>query len=332
MSLTTGDFPQADRLEQVGKVAIAVANGNDADIDIESFIGLDSFGRQGRYYRHAAEVLGLISTSQNHSHLTPLGVEYSSLNSDNARIDFLIRCVLETRVFQQAVAYIHKVNPNDSTLKAWFTSHYPGATSTAKRRFSTFMNYINYLVMHKVIKVTTGKYVLNRYTGAAIKRKVLAGNGIGKREFKTYGTNNKTITVEIDAQKKERANISHWNLLTAKSEFLYDRKLPAIENELIDLYSKDKEDIVIYEMKSMTEKNFISQLRKAISQLYEYRYIFSAPTACICMVTNFPIPKKHEWAINYLTKDREIAYEWTEDYKSFECHASSKSLLSQFAP
>lgn len=122
MSLDTKDFPQADKLEQVGEVAIAVAKGNRADTDIEKFIGLASEGRQGRYYRHAADILGLITTSQNYSDLTLLGAEYSSLTTSKAKNEFLIRCVLETAVFQQAIAYINKAHPNDSRLKAWFTS------------------------------------------------------------------------------------------------------------------------------------------------------------------------------------------------------------------
>ena len=332
MSLETKDFPQADRLEQVGEVAIAIAKGNRADTDIENFIGLDSEGRQGRYYRHAADVLGLITTSQNHSDLTLLGVEYSSLTTSKAKNEFLIRCVLETAVFQQALAYINRIHPDNSLLKAWFISQYPGASSTAKRRFSTFMNYISYLIEYKVIKEAKVEYILTKHTGAAVKQKEIAGNGIGKREFKPYSGNRKTITAEIDAQKRDRANIDHWNLITAKSEFLHDRKFSPIENELIDLYVEDKKDVIIYEMKSMTKKNFRSQLRKAIAQLYEYRYIFSAPKARICMVTNFPISKKQDWAIDYLTKDRGIAYEWTDDFKTFECHTNSKPLLSQFAP
>lgn len=333
MSLKTRDFPQADKLEQVGRVAIAIAEGNRTDTDIEKHIGLASKGRQGRYYRHAADILGLITSSQNHSDLTPLGVEYSSLVNPKAQTDFLIRCVLETSVFQQAIAYINKFNPNNSQLKVWFIKQYPGSPVTAKRRFSTFMNYIEYLIKYKIIKETKSKYNLIKHTGVAVKqKKKLTGKGIGKRKFKSYSKDNKIINAEIDAQKKDRANINHWNLITAKSKFLHDKKFSAVENDLIDLYSEDKKDIVIYEMKSMTEINFKSQFRKAIAQLYEYRYIFSVPEARICMVTNFPISTKHKWAVDYLTKDRGIAYEWTDDFKTFECHTNSKPLLSQFAP
>ena len=46
--VNTSDFPQTDRLEQVGLVAIAIDKGKKADDEIEDYIGLDSAGRQGR--------------------------------------------------------------------------------------------------------------------------------------------------------------------------------------------------------------------------------------------------------------------------------------------
>lgn len=51
-------FLQADDLYKVIQVAIAVNNRFTSDSDIERFIGLNSAGRQGRYYRLAAEKLG----------------------------------------------------------------------------------------------------------------------------------------------------------------------------------------------------------------------------------------------------------------------------------
>ncbi|HQU09722.1 MAG TPA: hypothetical protein PLV25_07155, partial [Opitutales bacterium] len=140
--VTTADFPQADRLEQVGEVALAVSKKLHSDDEIEAYIGLDSGARQGRYYRLAAEVLGLITNQQNYAVLTPLGEEFASLNSAAAKMDFLARCLVETPVFHQALHYIHQHNPSDNQLKLWFRTFYPGAQSTADRRFHTFMSYI----------------------------------------------------------------------------------------------------------------------------------------------------------------------------------------------
>lgn len=81
MAIETSDFPQADRLQQVGEVAIAVSKGNHTDDDIENYIGLESSGRQGRYYRLAAEILGLVTNEANNAELTPVGKEYSTLSN-----------------------------------------------------------------------------------------------------------------------------------------------------------------------------------------------------------------------------------------------------------
>lgn len=110
--MKTADFPQADKLNQVGEVALAIARGKHADNEIEAFIGLDSEGRQGRYYRLAAEILGLIHNAQNYAQLTPLGEEYTKLKTKTARTDFLAQCLLETPVFQSALQYIHAQKPS----------------------------------------------------------------------------------------------------------------------------------------------------------------------------------------------------------------------------
>lgn len=335
--VTTADFPQADRLEQVGKVALAISKGHRDDEKIETFIGLDSGGRQGRYYRLAAEVLGLVSNQHNNAVLTPLGEEFSKLTSANARMDFLARCLIETPVFNTALRYIHQHNPTDAQLKKWFRSFYPGAEGTADRRFHTFINYLRDagLLQHSITKNQ-----LRKFTGSVIKQSTPSTQNLtGKKLKQTPKTladagSNGIIRVDVDAQKRERANQIHWQLIDAKSSFLGSRGLEPYTNEHIDLYSDDRGDVIIYEMKSVDAQggNLLSQIRKAVSQLYEYRYIYEAPKARLCIVTNYGIPEKDTWLLNYLEKDRGIGYEWTNDFATFECRDISASLLAGFSP
>ncbi len=332
MAIETSDFPQADRLQQVGEVAIAVSKGNHTDDDIENYIGLESSGRQGRYYRLAAEILGLVTNEANNAELTPVGKEYSTLSSDSSRIDFLGRCLIETKVFNEALRYIHKYNPDDKKLKLWFRTLYPGAISTADRRFSTFISYINEA---NLVGKSKGIRQLEKYSGGILKIKEDIKQLKGKAKNKngetppSYKADN--ISYNINAQKMERANKIHWELIAAKSKYLHDLGFQSYENEHIDLYVKDKE-IVLYEMKSLNQDstNFISQTRKAISQLYEYRYIFNLPDANLCIVTNSTVPNKNFWYLKYLTKDRCIAYEWTDDFLSFNTDEASKYMLGSF--
>ena len=73
MSLETSDFLQADDINKVFQVVDAVASGSTSDEDIENYLGLNSGSRQGRYYRLAAEKLGLIINFANNASLTPTG-------------------------------------------------------------------------------------------------------------------------------------------------------------------------------------------------------------------------------------------------------------------
>lgn len=141
-AITTADFPQADRLLQVGAVAMAVKNGHQADTEIEDELELNSRGRQGRYYRLAAEILGLVTNHKNQAELTALGEKYARLTNRSAKVEFLARRLLVTPVFQQALAYIEKDCPSDRQLKNWFRDFYPGKRNTADRRFSTFQHYL----------------------------------------------------------------------------------------------------------------------------------------------------------------------------------------------
>jgi len=226
--VTTADFPQADRLEQVGKVAIAIAKGNQADAEIEDFIGLDSAGRQGCYYRLAAEVLGLISNQHNHAVLTPLGKEYADLTSNASRMDFLARCLVDTPVFREALRYIHLHKPSDGQLRQWFQSFYPGARSTADRRFHTFISYIRDAGL---LKRSANLNQLQKYSGSIVKQTKPPSQGLTGRKLKLSSTTAPTtsstgvIRVDVVAQKRERANLIHWQLIDGKSSFLADRDL-----------------------------------------------------------------------------------------------------------
>lgn len=354
--IDTSDFPQADKLEQVGEVAIAVSKGKFNDSDIENFIKLDSSGRQGRYYRLAAEIIGLISNAGNIAKLTPIGEEYVKLSNNSSRIDFLGRCLVETKVFNEGLKYIHKHKPDNGKLKSWFTNFYPGAESTAKRRFSTF---IKYLYESNLVNKISGVYHVQKYIGGVVKEKKdnkdiyetrepnTSYNGgvveeekdnkdiygrVVNEDYETKKSNAPdNISYNVDGQKRERANKIHWELVVAKSQYLSKLGFQAYENEHIDLYVKNKE-IILYEMKSLNQNltNFISQIRKAISQLYEYQYIFNLPKANLCIVTNSYIPNNYEWYLNYLTKNRNIAYEWTEDFINFNTDYESKKILKDF--
>lgn len=145
MCLETSDFLQADDINKVFRVVEAVSSGLITDEQIENYLGLNSGSRQGRYYRLAAEKLGLIINSENNASLTPTGQLFISF-SLNDRAVLAQNLIASLPVFSKVISNFRangQININE--LKTYFIDIYPGEESTASRRFSTFMQYIRYI-------------------------------------------------------------------------------------------------------------------------------------------------------------------------------------------
>ena len=91
---------------------------------------------------------------------------------------------------------------------------------------------------------------------------------------------------------------------------------------MIDLAVRLDRDY-IFEMKSTTEQNIRSQVRKGMSQLYEYRYFQNLPFAKLILVVENPLSASHSWMLEYLENDREIYIVW--DGNS-ELYGSQRSI------
>lgn len=323
--ISTSDFPQADFIEKVGQVANAVHDGCHTFMDIERYLGFDSEGRQGRYHRKAAIILGLIVSAQNYSRLTPLGEEYISCTSDRERLAFLAQCMTKTPVFKSALRYIADTNPSQEQLKNWFEVFYPGSIITARRRFTTFSNYLR---SADLVMFDNDQFTLDKFSGAARKETLPVGTGFNMPP-PAAGLGG-IITAEIDATKRDRANHVHWKLVDAKARGLLDAGLSAKDNCNIDLFSDSGGEHILYEMKSLTDDNIFSQIRKAVSQLYEYRYRFAPSTSRLCVITNKELVGDNSWIGDYLENDRNIAYEWTENFEDFNVSEGSSALLERF--
>lgn len=142
--METSDFLQADDIYKVMNVPFSIHSGNKTDNRIEKTIGMNSEGRQGRYYRSAAEKFGLIKNSNNSSVLTDSGKKFIGLKDNKQRIDYIAKIMRKMEVFSAAIKYLEDPNtePSLDKLKEMFFSKYPGSSNTAERRFSTFKKYL----------------------------------------------------------------------------------------------------------------------------------------------------------------------------------------------
>ena len=63
-------------------------------------------------------------------------------------------------------------------------------------------------------------------------------------------------------------------------------------------------------MKSTTETNARAQVRRGLSQLYEYRYLQQIDKAKLVLVIENPLPRSLSWIEPYLRTDRNILLVW----------------------
>jgi hypothetical protein len=117
--------------------------------------------------------------------------------------------------------------------------------------------------------------------------------------------------------RREKANREHARILNMLAALLRLRYADVFENTFIDLFVDAGGQPFIFEVKSNNSRNVLSQIRKAIAQLYEYRYRRSQPDAKLCIVLQEKPPQ--DWIIDYLLNDREIYVCWLVADVQLEC-------------
>jgi hypothetical protein len=95
---------------------------------------------------------------------------------------------------------------------------------------------------------------------------------------------------------------------------------------LIDLAVRINDNSYIFEMKSTTTDNIRSQLRRGLSQLYEYRYLQNLSDATLVLVIEKPLPDRESWMHQYLEEDRQIKLLWDGENELFALPQTKKEL------
>jgi hypothetical protein len=118
---------------------------------------------------------------------------------------------------------------------------------------------------------------------------------------------------EVTKIKRQRSNLTHKIILQQLDEYLRLLGATPFENEHIDLFAEIPNDgSFLFEVKSVTPNNILSQTRKGLSQLYEYRFRYKEEIGYdvkLCLV--YPEePTDISWLQDYLCNDREIAVCW----------------------
>jgi hypothetical protein len=149
---------------------------------------------------------------------------------------------------------------------------------------------------------------------------------------KTVSRKSELADPEVTKIKRQRRHLSHKILVDNMHQKLKRLGAKPLENPHIDLFAKIPNDgSFLFEMKSRGE-NILSQVRKGISQLYEYRYRYKnqfEKEVHLCLVLEGPI-NEIPWLEDYICDDRKINLCWFNEDGAIEypkkCHEVMKKL------
>jgi hypothetical protein len=331
------DIPQADRIEKVLQAIIAVSNGARTDLEIADQIpGLKGDARQGRYYRKSAQMLGFIQNNRNDANMTLTGNEL--VKSPGLQNPLFISSVLKLEVYQKLLPYL-ELHPEGVTKQQLITylqsiSDPLMGSSMIPRRISTILSWpqkMGFLVLSNDKKFTFKNSLNNDIpvfeindidqpllpvTGQLSEYLEIAQRTAGAAEEVLYSR---------DQIKMERAINSHINLVNLVAKQVRDKGGMPKSNQLIDLAVRLDQDY-IFEMKSTHEGNVRSQVRKGMSQLYEYRYLQNKPDAKLILVIEKPLENNNSWMLDFLENDRNIHLVWDGNNKLYATDITKTQL------
>jgi hypothetical protein len=135
------------------------------------------------------------------------------------------------------------------------------------------------------------------------------------------------IQMLVDAKSRERANESHEMLTRLVAAKIRATGAIPRRNALVDLAAEVEASDFLFEMKSTTDRNPRAQVRRAIAQLYEYRYLQKSPEAQLVVVIEHPLPAELNWMVDYVVRDRKLLIAWDGDGRTLHFPDSIRNQL-----
>ena len=337
MIIRSRDLPQADRIDSVVAATMAVATGARTDMEIANRVpGIEGDARQGRYYRRAAQDLGFITNTGNSASPTELGLSIAE-NPDLSNPS-LVSAVVGLKVYQSLVPFI-QLNPQGLTRaqiqEYLFSIADPSMGQTMiPRRISTALGWLKALGILvqdgpqiKISNESLKSYPVMQLRDIAQPVLPKTGELVEYQEINTRLKNaGEQIVYYVDQAKRERANASHQRLVHMVAQRINSHGARPTTNAIIDLAAEIDDSGFIFEMKSTTDKNVKTQVRKGISQLYEYRYLQRATNAQLVLVIERPLDKSNRWMGDYIENDRGILMIWDGDDQLYGSDEAKRRL------
>jgi hypothetical protein len=148
------------------------------------------------------------------------------------------------------------------------------------------------------------KYLHETYAG------LKGGRMVSQKSELDHRPANLKKSVTYDAVKTERASAVHQRTLENLNSFLRARGFRVECNVYVDAYTRLKTGPAFFEIKSISPENELTQVRNALSQLYEYRFRHKLEGATLWIVLSSP--PVQSWMSEYFVLDREVFLLWIE--------------------
>lgn len=321
--LNTSEVPQADDLQKVLLVLQFVADGAKTQQDMGTRLGYVE--RQGRYYRLAAQILGLIESEHNSATLTDMGKALIESNPAD-QLCILQNQIIKAPLFRRVFIFLEK-NPlgsindianviSELTKTTESMSHRRGATVLSWLKYANFIDYDSGNYQFKGIP-----FGVSVVDFGNLEEPIIPQNHAFS-EYEELSRRNsgaaETINVEIRSVARERAVDSHNMLTNLMAEKIRSANAVPRRNPLIDLAASINGKNYIFEIKSANLGNVRDQMRKGIAQLYEYKYLHGNKDTQLVLVMENHFEPQFGWIKDYLVRDRKILYIWDGD-GAFHC-------------
>jgi hypothetical protein len=133
------------------------------------------------------------------------------------------------------------------------------------------------------------------------------------RDKRAAGRDRETLSVmSLDSKAKlSAANATHAELVHVLASYLSSHGYRVEANQFVDAFTRLKSGPAIFEAKSLTDDNELAQVRKGLSQLYEYRFRHGFSNASLWLILSRS--PEENWLVDYLEKDRSVHVLWLEE-------------------
>lgn len=134
------------------------------------------------------------------------------------------------------------------------------------------------------------------------------------KDRQTVPTSSGAVTTTVNLVALERANASHLLLERLVAKAMSEVGLKARASDAIDILAEAAEQTLICEIKSCTARNFHGQIRRGVSQLLEYRFLYRETLKgeiVLALVVETEPPTRKMWLRDCL-RSLGIALVWKE--------------------